>query len=157
MDKTIKLDLEISLADFFNSDNDRQQIISDIIRDSIRYYLQNHSHFYETMAHFCRKNMINELLSGHESRIAEKYAELLDGFEVGKWDVLCNPTVTKSVQAAIDERADDIKKKASTFVDLVMNDESTGYDSLYNKVSDAMANRVFDTFIEAMVNKEMKK
>ena len=154
----ITIEVKISLEDFFNSDLDRQYVFMDAMQSAILCKLNDSKFVQQNIAHYLFSFLQDEQMNSELDKIKSVIREKLQNFkEPDDWTIRSNDIYKKCINDALGEIKDDImdatKKKAIEF----MNDDGKDYKSFYGKVADAMVDKVFENFVDAMVKKELNK
>jgi hypothetical protein len=77
--------------------------------------------------------------------------------KIDKWTIQSNKTFTSIVNSVFDDMSGDIYATTQRLALKFTKDEGCDYNSLYTKVADAMVDKVFTYFVDAMVKKENEK
>lgn len=153
----IKVEVEISLEDFFNSENQRSQVFQDALQWALISQLNNNRWFQENVAHFFFDKLKAETLQGEIAVIEKHIQQAIAEYRISKWEIDSNPVTRKAIERALEEMEPQIKERTIQLSKDYMADENRTYPSLYHSVADACVSKVFDHFVSAMVEKEDRK
>ena len=158
MKNTIKLEVEISLEDFFNSEQDRAETFRAAMQDAILEQLNQSQWVQSNIAYYIFHHLKAQVYEQELEKIQSAVRTKIDDFkEPSDWDIRNHDVYKKAVSEGLDELKPEIvdatKRKAKQFMD----DDGNDYNSFYGRISDAMVSRVFDHFVSAMVEKENSK
>ena len=158
MSNKIKLEVEISLEDFFNSDAERDQVFKEALNESLLRSLNSHEFVQKNIAYYLFSHMKNEVFKSEMEKIeAAVRASIDEHKELGKWEVQSNDVFRSIINRALDDMSGDIYATTQKLAHEFTEDEGRDYNSLYGKVADAMVDKVFTHFVDAMVKKEEAK
>jgi hypothetical protein len=158
MSNTVKFEVSISLDDFFNSEAERSAVFRDALEQAIVSKLNEHEFVQKNIAYYLFHKFTDDIFVGEFDKIKSAVKERIEEFkEPDSWAVQNHDRFKKAMNEAFDELHDTIKEAAHKKATEFTNDEGRDYNSFYGKVSDAMVDRVFNHFVDAMVKKESER
>lgn len=152
---TVKLEVEISLEDFFNSDAERDQVFKQALNESLQRALNQSEFVQKNIAYYLFSHFKDEVFKTELAKIENAIREKIQEFkEPDRWDIRHNSHCEKIVENALKDISDEIYAATQKMAREMMADDNRDYNSIYGKVSDAMVDKVFTHFVNAMVDKE---
>ena len=125
------------------------------MEEAILKKLGEHEFVQKNIAYYLFHKFTDDIFAGEFDKIKSSVKEKIEEFkEPDAWHIQSHDRFRKATNDALDELQETIKaaahKKAVEFI----NDEGRDYNSFYGKISDAMVDRVFDHFVNAMLEKK---
>lgn len=158
MSNTVKFEVSISLDDFFSSEKERSAVFSDALETAIFKKLGEHEFVQKNIAYYLFHKFTDDIFAGEFDKIKSSVKEKIEEFkEPDAWYIQSHDRFKKATNDALDELHETIKAAAHKKAVEFTNDESRDYNSFYGKVSEAMVDRVFNHFVDAMVKKESER
>lgn len=153
MTQTVKLEVEISLSDFFNNEDDRQHAFRGAMEGAIIRQLNNSEFVQSNIAYYLFKQFTTDIFAGEFQKIQDAVREKISKVTFDKYDIMHNDVFKKAMDGAIDGMKSEIEQAALTKAREIIQDEGRDYPSFYSRIADAMVDNVFKHFVDAMVEK----
>lgn len=157
MSKTVKIEVEIGLDDFFSTERERSAVFQEALQSAILYKLNDSKFVQENIAHYLFDKLKTETFKEEMEKIQLTIKTAIDNFKIDDWSIRSHKVVEKVIDETMIEMKDKIKNKATSYANEYVESDSDDYKSIKYRVADAMAENVFNVFIDAMVKKEINK
>ncbi len=156
MSQSVKIEVSISLEDFFNSENERTLVFQEALREALLEKMRDNQWVQQNIAYYIYKGLLDEQFKADIETIKQHVHEHAVDFKMSGWDVINNDVVKKHIAELFQEMKptfQDAARKAS--IELIESDEK--YSTFKDRIADRMMDNVFECFVKAMVDKEMSK
>lgn len=153
----IKLQVEVSLEDFFDSDSQRSCVFQEALESTLKEKLSDHEWVESNIAHYIFKSAQDEIINGELATLREKFIKKVNDYEPSDYHITSNKEYGDIVDSAIRDLEPNIKEAVSNKLIPWINSDDGDYSSFRGRVADAAVDRVYDIFVEAIVEKEAGK
>lgn len=154
---TVKLEVEISLGDFFDTEADKNIVFKDALQSALLQKLNDHEFVQKNIAYWMFSHFRNEIFKSEMDKIEHAIREKIEEFKApDRWDVHHNDTYLGVVNRAIKDMDSEIYSRTQKLAKEFSDDDGRDYNSLYGRVADAMVDKVFEHFVTAMTEKAIK-
>jgi ribonuclease HII len=155
--KTVKIEVEIGLDDFFNNEVERSAAFQEALQGAIMYKLNDSKFVQENIAYYLFDKLKTETFKNEMEKIESAIKTSIDNFKIDDWSIRSHKVVEKVIDETMNGMKEKIKNKAQAYANEYVESDSDDYKSIRQKVADAMAENVFNVFIDAMVKREINK
>lgn len=156
MSQSVKIEVSISLEDFFNSENERTLVFQEALREALLEKMRDNQWVQQNIAYYIYKNIMDDQFDDDIQTIKQHVHKHAVDFKMDSWAVSHNDVVRKHIEEVFQEMKpmfQDAARKAS--IELIESDEK--YSTFKDRIADRMMDNVFECFVKAMVDKEMSK
>lgn len=152
----ITLQVKISLEDFFSSGQDRESVFKDAMQGAILRQLNDNQWVQSNIAHYIFRQMTDEVYAQELEKIQSAVRKKIDEFkEPDAWAIQHHKAYEGAMQEALEELKPEIMKATKEKAAQFMDDDGRDYNSFYGKIADAMVDKVFQNFVDSMVDKKV--